>query len=231
MAIGQQNEDDFLLHVFPGNSEAATLFRQEILRLNLYCKRYKGAVNCILLTGETGVGKNYTTRGISAHSQWLTLGDDERRDLYYDRNGRITIAPSVLVERLLFKEHLPERGNKSERVPRLSTVLGPQLADDISGSELFGHRKFAFTGANDNHPGIFGDVALDDILLDEIADLSGKQSAGHLAYYNRKRSYMERGNLPPIQDTPEEVLKLERDQIIVKSYVGGLVKSFERRAG
>ena len=41
---------------------------------------------------------------------------------------------------------------------------------------------------------------------------------------------MERDHLPPIREAPEEVIKLERDQIIVRSYVGGLVKSFERKA-
>ena len=51
-----------------------------------------------------------------------------------------------------------------------------------------------------------------------------------VAYYNRTRSHMERGNLPPIQEVPEEVLKLDRDQITVRSYVGGLVKSFRLRA-
>jgi sigma54-dependent transcription regulator len=172
MAPSQLTEDDYLLHVFPGNSDSAVQFREEILRLNLYCKRFKGAINCILLTGETGVGKNYTARAISAHSQWLTLADDERRDVFYDRNGRITIAPTTLIERLLFKDHLAGRGSKPQRVPRLSTVLGPQLADDLAGSELFGHRKHAFTGAQDDHPGIFGDSAVDDVLLDEIADLS-----------------------------------------------------------
>lgn len=49
-------------------------------------------------------------------------------------------------------------------------------------------------------------------------------------YYNTTRSHMERGHLPPIQVAPEEVPKLDRDQIIVRSYVGGLVKSFERKA-
>jgi hypothetical protein len=39
-----------------------------------------------------------------------------------------------------------------------------------------------------------------------------------------------REHLPPIRDVPEEVIKLDRDQIVVRSYVGGLVKSFERRA-
>ena len=41
---------------------------------------------------------------------------------------------------------------------------------------------------------------------------------------------MERDHLPPIRDVPEEVDKLTMDQIEVKSYVGGLVKSFERAA-
>jgi hypothetical protein len=38
------------------------------------------------------------------------------------------------------------------------------------------------------------------------------------------------GHLPPIRDIPEDVESLTMDQIEVKSYVGGLVKSFERRA-
>lgn len=41
---------------------------------------------------------------------------------------------------------------------------------------------------------------------------------------------MERNNLPQIRDAPEEVPKLGRDQIIVRLYVGGLVKSLERKA-
>ena len=41
--------------------------------------------------------------------------------------------------------------------------------------------------------------------------------------YNKTRSHMERGHLSPISDVPEEIPKLDRDQIIVRSYVGGLV--------
>jgi hypothetical protein len=41
---------------------------------------------------------------------------------------------------------------------------------------------------------------------------------------------MERDHLPPIRDVPEEVETLTMGQIEVKEYVGGLVKSFERRA-
>jgi hypothetical protein len=41
---------------------------------------------------------------------------------------------------------------------------------------------------------------------------------------------MERDHLPPIRDVPEEVETLTLDQIEIKSYVGGLVMSFERNA-
>jgi hypothetical protein len=41
---------------------------------------------------------------------------------------------------------------------------------------------------------------------------------------------MERDHLPPIRDVTKEVGTLKLDQIDVKSYVGGLVKSFERKA-
>lgn len=41
---------------------------------------------------------------------------------------------------------------------------------------------------------------------------------------------MERDFLPPIRDVPEEIETLTMDQIEVKSYAGGLVKSFERKA-
>ena len=65
--------------------------------------------------------------------------------------------------------------------------------------------------------------------------LFGQQHLDHIAgqwvdYYNKTRSHMERDHLPPIREAPEEVSKLDRDQIVVRSYVGGLVKSFERKA-
>ncbi|HET6425298.1 MAG TPA: hypothetical protein VFG20_16540 [Planctomycetaceae bacterium] len=41
---------------------------------------------------------------------------------------------------------------------------------------------------------------------------------------------MVRENLPPVRVKPEEVTAVDRDQIVVRSYVGGLIKSFERRA-
>ncbi len=65
--------------------------------------------------------------------------------------------------------------------------------------------------------------------------LFGKKHLDHVVsefvdYYNGKRSHMEREHLPPVREEPDEVAKFTRDAVEVKSYVGGLVSSFEHRA-
>ncbi|MDA0835102.1 MAG: integrase core domain-containing protein [Planctomycetota bacterium] len=50
------------------------------------------------------------------------------------------------------------------------------------------------------------------------------------AYYNTKRAHMERNNLPPCGEIPDEIATLRLDQIDIQSHVGGLVKSFQRKA-
>lgn len=174
--------DKFLQHVFPGSSEATRSFRVDIERLNRYCQRHKGAIRSILLTGETGVGKTRTAHIISAHSQWLTLTEEEKHNFFYDSNRNLRFPADQLVELLLSKEHLPRRDARSRHVRRLATVLAPQLSDELAASELFGHKKHAFTGAAKEHPGIFGDEAVDDVLLDEIADLSPRVQAKLLQF-------------------------------------------------
>jgi putative transposase len=63
----------------------------------------------------------------------------------------------------------------------------------------------------------------------------GKRHLDHLlskfaSYYNEHRAHSKRDNLPPIRDLPDEVDTLSLDQVEVRSYVGGLVKSLERKA-
>lgn len=63
----------------------------------------------------------------------------------------------------------------------------------------------------------------------------GKRRLDHLlsefaSYYNASGAHSERDHLPPIRNVPEEVDTLSCDQVAVKTYVGGLVKSFERKA-
>src|SRR5262245_15164618 len=42
---------------------------------------------------------------------------------------------------------------------------------ELFESELFGHRKGAFTGANANHPGMFGEATGGTLFIDEVAEL------------------------------------------------------------
>ena len=63
----------------------------------------------------------------------------------------------------------------------------------------------------------------------------GKRHLDHVVtsfveYYNLRRAHSSRDGLPPIGTLPEEVASLKMEQIEVKSYVGGLIKSFELRA-
>jgi putative transposase len=54
--------------------------------------------------------------------------------------------------------------------------------------------------------------------------------AEYVAYFNNQRAHSSRSNLPPLAETPDEIQTITMEQIEVKSYVGGLVKSFERRS-
>ena len=63
----------------------------------------------------------------------------------------------------------------------------------------------------------------------------GRRHLDHLVmefvnYYNRHRAHSSRDHLPPIREAPTEVASLSLDQIVITSHVGGLVKSFERKA-
>ena len=69
-----------------------------------------------------------------------------------------------------------------------------------------------------------------DAFIDQTARWTDHIVSQWIDYYNTPRSYMECGHLPSIREAPEEVPKLDRDQIVVRPDVGGLVKSFERRA-
>ena len=70
---------------------------------------------------------------------------------------------------------------------------------------------------------------------DDKGIVFGKRHLDHLVteftvYYNQHRSHMERDHLPLVREEPVEVEKLRLDEIEVKSFVGGLVKGFERKA-
>lgn len=107
-----------------------------------------------------------------------------------------------------FVSTLESRGVRPNALPKASPNLNGRCERVIQTIKLECLRKFL----------IFGQRHLDHI-LGEFTE-----------YYNRVRSHTERDHLPPNHLPPDEVESLESDQIVVKTYVGGLVKSFERRA-
>lgn len=107
-----------------------------------------------------------------------------------------------------FVAKLKERGLRTNYLPKASPNLNGRCERMIQTLKLECPAKFI----------IFGKRHLDYLLV-EFVD-----------YYNKHRSHMERDHLPPVREAPEEVAALKLNQIEVKSHVGGLVKSFERKA-
>ncbi len=62
--------------------------------------------------------------------------------------------------------HLSGRGSKE-----MIAVNCAALPESVLESELFGHRKGAFTGADRNHPGLFATANGSTLLLDEIGEM------------------------------------------------------------
>ena len=107
-----------------------------------------------------------------------------------------------------FTKTVKDAGVKTNPLPKGSPNLNGKCERLIETIKLECLRKFI----------VFGKRHLDHLITEFVT------------YYNTRRSHMQRDHLPPIRDVPEEVETLRLDQIEVKSYVGGLVKSFERKA-
>jgi len=108
-----------------------------------------------------------------------------------------------------FTARFTSKGMRTNALPKASPNLNGRCERFIETIKLECLAKFI----------IFGKRHLDH-LVSEFVD-----------YYNQQRSHMERDHLPPIREEPVEVETIKLDEIEVRSYVGGLVKSFQRKAG
>lgn len=107
-----------------------------------------------------------------------------------------------------FTAKLEVRGVRTNSLPKASPNLNGRCERIIQTIKLECLAKFI----------IFGKRHLDHLVGDFVE------------YYNNHRSHTERDWLPPIREEPDEVASLKLKQVEVKSHVGGLVKSFERKA-
>ena len=107
-----------------------------------------------------------------------------------------------------FTKTVKDAGMKTNPLPKGSPNLNGRCERFIETIKLECLRKFI----------VFGKRHMDYLTSEFVT------------YYNTRRSHMERDHLPPIRDVPEVVDVLRLDEIEIKSYVGGLVKSFERKA-
>ena len=118
-------------------------------------RRVAGANVNVLLTGETGVGKELFARALHMASA---------------RNNRVFLPFNC------------------STVPR-----------DLIDSQLFGHRRGAFTGAHDDAIGMIRGAAKGTLFLDEIGDLS-------LEAQPKLLRFLESGEVLPLGDTkPQQV--------------------------
>ena len=143
-------------------------------------------------------------------SAWVV----EQTEAFLDRTMNREEKPSIILHDLdtkftkEFTAKVKEKGVRTNPLPKASPNLNGRCERFIGTIKLEGLRNFI----------IFGKRHL-DYLVSEFT-----------AYYNTHRAHMEREHLLPIHEEPSEVDSLSMEQIEVKSYVGGLVKSFERKA-
>jgi putative transposase len=144
------------------------------------------------------------------NSAWV----EKQADLFVDQTaGRATQPDIIMHDRDTkfskdFVDTVKKNGMRTNALPitspnlsgRTERIIGQIKSECLSKFILFGRKH-----------------------LDHIV-------AEYVDYFNTRRSHSSRANLPPLADQPEEVSLLRMDQIEVKSYVGGLVKSFERKA-
>jgi putative transposase len=143
-------------------------------------------------------------------SAWVV----EQTEAFLDQTMNRDEKPSIILHDLdtkftkEFTANLKEKGVRTNPLPKASPNLNGRCERFIETIKLEALRHFL----------IFGKRHL-DYIVSEFCE-----------YYNKHRAHMERQHLPPVREEPEEVVTLKMEQIEVKSYVGGLVKSFERKA-
>jgi DNA-binding NtrC family response regulator len=89
---------------------------------------------------------------------------------------------------------------RQERQRPFLTINCGAVPDDLIESQLFGHVKGAFTGASENHKGLFRAADGGTLFLDEVAELSPRVQAALLR--------TDRGRILPVGATQEVAVEV-----------------------
>ena len=144
------------------------------------------------------------------NSAWVS----EQANIFLDETANRESKPAILLHDgdkkfcTKFVATLHNRGVRASKLPKCSPNLNGRCERVIQTIKLECLAKFI----------IFGKRHL-DYLVSEFVE-----------YYNRHRAHSARDSLPPIRIPPDEIDVLSFQDIQVKSHVGGLVKSFEKKA-
>lgn len=130
------------------------LERNQLIRENLNLRRHiSEKAGLARLVGQSGHMRNLfdSIRSI-AHTDFAVLIRGE------SGTGKELVARAI--------HDLSKRGMR-----KLITVNCPAIPENLLESELFGHRKGAFTGALQDQKGLFEEAHGSSLLLDEIGDI------------------------------------------------------------
>jgi len=103
----------------------------------------------VLVTGESGCGKEVVAKAIHKHSKRLVTGESGC--------GKEVVAKAI------------HKHSKRSFTPMVTVNCGA-IPEGIIESELFGHKKGSFTGASDDRKGYFEQANKGTIFLDEIGE-------------------------------------------------------------
>jgi transcriptional regulator with GAF, ATPase, and Fis domain len=195
--IIENRTDDFLEACLPGKDLHIIRIKDQISRLN----HQREECRSILLLGETGVGKTRIASIIAMHRCWIGksfLQKEERR-----------LQKALSEMRSFYVKALG--GNILEDCGRpFREISLPSLEGDLARSQLFGHTKGSFTGAQDDRDGFLSLKNVSDILLDEIG-YAGKAMQRDLLQVLQSGSFYKIGDTNPQQTDKRLIFATNQD--------------------